>query len=449
MSRRATLTYGLRWDVNPAPSEANGNLFPTVIGLQNPATATLAPKGTKFYNTTYGNVGPRIGLAYKISERGGPVVRAGFGVYYDLGYNFAGSAAPNSYPFSSSITYSNLPLTAPQYVMNAPPAGFTSPNGALIAYKNGYQLPYTLETNIAIEQPIGRDNLVMATYIGEFGRRLARVEALINPSAGLSPDFTRINLVTNAATSDYNALQLQFRRRLAKGVQTLASYTFAKSLDIVSDESVINYQAPLNLYNAALDRGPSTFDVRHSFSGSVSYDLPLITGNRFLRSVLGGFGIDALARAQSAPPVAILTNTDGLGFGITSVSRPNVVPGVPLVIQNPSAPGGKRINPAAFTVPPNGVQGNLGRDVVRGFGLFQIDTSLRRDFRIAERLHLQFRVDAFNLLNHPNFALPNGQLNNVNFGVSTQMLGASLGGLTPLYQIGGARSLQLSLKLLF
>jgi len=449
ITRRATVTYGLRWDVNPAPSEANGNLLPTVRNLSDPARATLAPRGTKLYDTTYGNVAPRLGISYALSEKRNTVIRGGVGLYYDLGYVFVGSAAPGTYPFGNFLTYSNLPLTAPEYSANVPQASTNPPYGILFAYQDGYKLPYTLQFNVALEQSIGANNAVTASYVGALGRRLGRVEALINPSAGLGRDFTRINLVRNAATSDYHALQLQFRRRFARGMQALLSYTFSKSLDIVSDESIINYQAPLNRYDAALDRGPSSFDVRHSFNGTVSYDIPSPRNSRVLRSLLGGFGIDALVRVQSAPPVAVLTNTDSIGFGVTTVSRPNIVSGVPLVLDDSAAPGGRRFNPAAFSVPPNGLQGNLGRNVLRGFGLSQLDVSIRRSFRLAERLQLQFRADAFNVLNHPNFASPEGRLNNVNFGRSTQMLGTALGGLTPLYQIGGPRSLQLSLKLQF
>jgi len=141
------------------------------------------------------------------------------------------------------------------------------------------------------------------------------------------------------------------------------------------------------------------------------------------------------------------------------VARPDLVPGVPLWIADPNVAGGKRINPAAFVIPSSGPatprQGNLGRNALRGFGATQIDLTLRRQFKLWERLALQARADFFNIFNHSNFGSPINYLSSPLFGQSTQMLGASLGsggqngGLNPLYQIGGPRSVQLALKLLF
>ena len=123
--------------------------------------------------------------------------------------------------------------------------------------------------------------------------------------------------------------------------------------------------------------------------------------------------------------------------------RPNLVSGVPLWIANPNVAGGKEINPAAFTIPTGAVQGDLGRNALRGFAATEVDLTLRRQFKLRERLSLQARADLFNIFNHPNFGSPINYLSSPQFGQSTQMLGASLGsggqngGLNPLYQIGG------------
>jgi hypothetical protein len=226
------------------------------------------------------------------------------------------------------------------------------------------------------------------------------------------------------------------------------SYTFGKSLDSVSDESVANYQAPISALNPELDRGPSRFDVRHTFSGLASYDIPSPEG-RVLRAILGGFAIDPMFRATSATPVNILTNTDPFGFGYTTVTRSDFVPGQSLYLDDPAVAGGRRINRNAFVAPPAGRQGNVGRNIARGFPAWQMDLGLRRAFTITEAVRLQLRLESFNIFNHANFANPIGTLNNANFGVSTQMLSSALGGLSPLYQIGGPRSMQLSLKVEF
>ena len=137
------------------------------------------------------------------------------------------------------------------------------------------------------------------------------------------------------------------------------------------------------------------------------------------------------------------------------MQRPNLVPGVPLWIANPNVAGGEEINKAAFTIPTGAMQGALGRNALRGFDTTNVDLTLRRRFELREGLALQARADLFNIFNHPNFGNPVNYLSSPQFGQATQMLGASLGtggasgGLNPLYQIGGPRSVQLALKLLF
>jgi len=141
--------------------------------------------------------------------------------------------------------------------------------------------------------------------------------------------------------------------------------------------------------------------------------------------------------------------------GIAPYPRPNLVPGVPLELNGSQYPGGKAFNPAAFTAPPTGQQGDFGRNVLRGFGAWQADFAVQRQFHLAERLGLRFRAEFFNLFNHPNFGPPTSMLTSALFGQSTQTLASSLGsggangGFNPLYQIGGPRSIQLALKLVF
>jgi hypothetical protein len=118
-------------------------------------------------------------------------------------------------------------------------------------------------------------------------------------------------------------------------------------------------------------------------------------------------------------------------------------------------PGGKIFNPAAFTAPPKGQQGDFGRNVLRAFGAWQADFALQRQFRITENIGLRFRSEFFNIFNHPNFGPPDNTLTDAHFGQSTQTLASSLGsggangGFSPLYQVGGPRSIQLALKLQF
>jgi hypothetical protein len=274
-----------------------------------------------------------------------------------------------------------------------------------------------------------------------------------------NPNFTgEFVVMRNDADSSYNALQVQYRHRLARGLQTLLSYTSAHAIDDASSDA---YPVNLPAGDAPLsqERGSSDYDIRHTFSGAISYNIPA-PGSGIWKSVFGNWGADSIVYARSAPPVNVVTGLnpfpDGqLETGYLGVARPNLVPGAPLWIADPDVAGGQEINRAAFSTPTGAVQGNLGRNALRGFDATDVDLTLRRQFKLHERLALQARADLFNIFNHPNFGSPINYLSSPQFGQSTQMLGASLGsgaqngGLNPLYQIGGPRSAQLALKLLF
>jgi hypothetical protein len=455
INARFTLTYGLRWEVNPAPSGDSGSLPLVVKGLSNPSSATLAPAGTRLYDTTYNNFAPRVGIAYRVFRDRDTVVRAGFGAFYDLGYAFAGTAlSPTNYPFSRSRTVSNRPISDPIFQTEVGPLNTNPPYPRLFSFYDGYKLPYTLQYSFAVEQPFGKATSLSVSYAGAAGRRLARVESLRSQTLK-NANFTRIDAVSNGASSDYNSLQLQLKRRMARGVQALLSYTWAKSLDTASDESINNLYAPASRLDPSMDRGPSSFDIRHAFTGSASYDLPAPASNHVARAMIKGFSLDSVLRFRTASPVTVVTNRDTLGLGLTNVARPDLVPGVPLYLYSDSLPGGKRFNPAAFdgaTPLAQARQGTLGRGTLRGFGLSQVDLSLRRRFSLYEGLALDFRADAFNVFNTPNFANPTGVLTSSSFGLSTQALSTGLAGSSgqnPLFMVGGPRSLQLALKLQF
>jgi hypothetical protein len=172
-----------------------------------------------------------------------------------------------------------------------------------------------------------------------------------------------------------------------------------------------------------------------------------------VRAILGGWSLDAFVLARSAPPVDVVGGTL-FTDGIALTPRPNVNPGLPLELHGSQYPGGKIFNSAAFT-PVSAGQGDFGRNVLRGFEAAQLDLALQRQFHLNETLGLRFRAEFFNIFNHPNFGSPINSLPNPLFGHSTQTLANSLGsggangGLNPLYQIGGPRSIQLALKLQF
>jgi hypothetical protein len=479
---RLALTYGLRWDMDFAPSSTPPMLAVTGFNLQDLSHLALAPSGSAPFSTTYGNIAPRLGLAYQLNQNQGrqTVIRGGVGAFYDLATSELGNnISPFSYPIGSDrvIFGGNYPLDSSDA---APPpitaAGLTS--GNLFSFDPRLKLPYTLQWNVALEQSIGKQQTITASYIGAVGRRLIQTLQLEQPNA----NFGAADLVTNAATSDYHALQLQFQKRISRGLQVLSSYTWSHSIDTASAGSLIGNQANdlIPSVNPNANRGPSDFDVRHAFSAGITYDIPAPPTGAFAATILRGWSTNVLVQARSAPPVTLFDgNIFNLATGATLLARPDVVPGEGFYLSGTqcasafqalgelptgaSCPGGKGFNPAAFVSPPtdsNGNalrEGNLARNALRGFGATQLDFAVRREFPIHESLRLQFRAEMFNVLNHPNFAPPSQDIGNTSqFGLSTQTLGEYLtggsvgnGGFSPLYQIGGPRSIQFALKLMF
>jgi hypothetical protein len=171
--------------------------------------------------------------------------------------------------------------------------------------------------------------------------------------------------------------------------------------------------------------------------------------------LMKGFAIDSVLRLRAAFPITPTTGRDPLGLGLTNIARPDLVPGQDLYLYSGGFAGGKRFNPAAFdaaTPLAQGRQGTLGRGTLRGFNLSQVDVSLRRRFSLTERFALDFRAEAFNILNTPNFANPTGVMTSANFGRSVATLNSGLAGASgqnPLFVMGGPRSIQLALKLQF
>jgi hypothetical protein len=473
---RLTVTYGLRWDVDFVPSSISGPGFNSVTGfnLSNLSNLALLPAGTPPYKTKWGNLAPRIGLAYQLSEsqRWQSVLRGGFGVFYDLASSEAGNSFNLfSYPFGSfGFTSANFPLSPD----DAKPPRIEPPDasngGVLFAFDPNLELPYTQQWNVAVEQALGKQQTLSVSYVGAAGRRLVQSATINSPN----PNLFLAQLATNAGTSDYNALQLQFQRRLSRGLQALASYSWSHSLDTASAGSAANGSNALLALNSKVNRGPSDFDVRNAVSIALTYDVPAPKSNAFANAILRGWSTQNIVQARSAPPVDVFYGASIFGQlsnGFQTNVRPDVIVGQPFYLNGPQYPGGRAFNSAAFTFPPltpagcvPGVdfpcsptrQGNLPRNALRGFGSSQWDFAVHREFLLHESLKLQFRAELFNVLNHPNFGPPVGDLTDPQFGQSTQMLGRSLAGgnlgsgaFDPLYQLGGPRSIQLGLKLLF
>jgi hypothetical protein len=457
-----SLTYGLRWELNPPPTEGRGNAPLTVQGLDDLQNIKLAPRGTRLWKTTYLNFAPRVGLAYQLSPHQGRelILRAGLGIFYDMGNGQAAQGFGSVFPFVAVKRFTDVQFPLSPEQAAPPQLDFSPPFDTIVAFNPNLQLPRTLQWNVTLEKSLGSGQSVSIAYVAALGRRLLREDVLLNPN----PDFTVIRVTQNAARSSYHAMQIQYGRRLTKGLQALVSYAWAHSIDSASSDSLARIRfipsaIIIGETSAAADnaiRGPSDFDVRHSLTAAVTFDLPSPPVGSFGNAALRDWSLDGILRARTAAPVNVVVRSDVIGKDlIVELQRPDLIPGVPLYIEDKTAAGGRRINPAAFIAPTELRQGTLGYNALRGFGLVQLDLALRRQFDLSERLKLQLRVEAFNLFNHPNFGNPNGILSSNLFGYSTQMLGRSLGtggingGLSPLYQIGGPRSMQLALKLKF
>jgi hypothetical protein len=453
VTSRLTATYGARWDVNPPLKGKDSANDPfTVVALDNPATIALASRGTPLYQTRYGNVAPRLGVAYQL---GGPpnwsaTLRGGIGMFYDLGQGSLGGVT-SYFPYGASKVIQPSPTPFPLSAQDAAPPPFTlnPPINTILVADRRLKLPRTYQWNVALEQSLGRSQSLSATYIGAIGRDLLRVTNLFNPN----PNFQSVSITDNSATSDYHALQLKFQRRLSRGVQGLASYALAHSLDNASTDAG-NYRSSLGASGANADRGDSDFDIRHSFTAGVTYVVPAAGSTRVVRAVLDGWSLDAFVLARSAPPVDVLGPIAFVG-STALASRPNVNAGVPFELTGSQYPGGKIFNRVAFTAVSPGQQGNFGRNVLRGFAASQADVAVQRQFHVAQTVGLRFRVEVFNIFNQANFGSPMSSLTSPLFGYSTQTLASSLGsggangGFSPLYQIGGPRSIQVVARLQF
>jgi len=251
----------------------------------------------------------------------------------------------------------------------------------------------------------------------------------------------------NGITSNYQALQLKFQRSVAKGIQALASYTWSHSLDFGSNDTSL-----------PLQRGDSDFDVRNNLQAGLSWDLPKPRFNRYGDAILGGWGLDARVLMRTAFPITLGGNLEtNPETGNQFNSGLNYDPSKPIYLYGPQYPGGKAINGGAnnmlnpaFTQPTGtNVSGNAPRNFVRGFGLSQSNLAARRQFPLYKEMSLQFRAEAFNLFNRPNFGYVDHFITDATFGQSTTMLNGSLGTVASQYQQGGARSMQFSLKLQF
>jgi hypothetical protein len=389
---------------------------------------------------------PRFGAAWTARNTPGKelVVRAGAGLFFDAGTQVALKAF-SAIGFASSAHFLDAPIptTATQLDFSTevkPP--YT--NGRVFAFDKNQQLPLSWQWNISLERALGKSQSVTVSYVGANGRRLLQ-EQRPNVSQA-NPDFGDVSYFPAGVTSTFQAMQAKFQRSFAHGVEGIASYTWAHSLDYGSTDPAF-----------PLKYGSSDLDVRQNLQAAASWD----SGDprqryRVLRRIFGGWGVDARFIARTGFPVDVLGNFlfDEV-TGHPYYSGVDLVPGRPLYVHSHEYAGRRILNGGqnaimpAFTLPGITEQGDAPRNLVRGFGEVQGNLAVRQTYPLHDSLKMQWKVEAFNVFNHPNFGYIDPSLSDAYFGQSTKMLNQSFGAEGSHYNEGGPRALQLSVKLTF
>ena len=449
---KLTLTYGLRWEINtPLHSVTPGKPLYSINGIFNSEPFGLAPPSTPLWHTHFTDFAPRLGAAYQATPQ--TIVRGGFGLFYDTGFSGGIADTMVDYPYDVfSFTNGPFPfdLSNPAFAPPPLPSSLQPTKGEFSAVDPNLRLPLIYEWNVAVEQALGTNQSLSVTYLGSYGTRLIREDAIV-----FSPSKNPLVYATsNGDWSHYNALQVQFQRRMYKGLQVLASYTLAHSEDTGSGASCPCYiSTSLQNINVGANYGSSDFDIRNAFAAAVSYEFPTPKfDSSVANALLRGWAVYGVLHVNSALPFDLVAPVISPVLGYY-LQRPDIVPGQPFYLPDANNPGGRILNAAAFVAPPQGENGDLPRNFFRGFGTDQTDLAISRRFALSDRFSVFFRVEYFNLFNHPMFAPPPASLNNYinlpSFGQITTTQNEFYGGLDPLYGIGGPRSGQFTLKLQF
>jgi hypothetical protein len=365
------------------------------------------------------NFAPRVGLAYDLFGSQRTVMRAGYGIYYNVvSYNSVTLMSQNP-PFFKRIGATNPSVNQTTRLPNGPVAPIQSLLGNPLLGLPGFQpydidfaTPYIQQYNFGVQQLLTQNLMVEAQYLGSKGTHLYTnvFYNLPNPSATTPiaarapfPNLSNFALQSGAASSIYNSLVLRAEKRLSLGLMVSGSYTYSKSID---NDSLGNSVVSSNLDQGnvkALERGLSSFDIRNRLTVSFTYDLPFKFVNKGLDAVLSNWQMGGIITEQSGQPFTVNIQSDRANTGQLN-QRPNLV-------GDPNLPDGRRtvaqwFDTSVFVAQPIGTLGTAGRNIVQGPGTNVVDFSLLKNIAITERHRLQFRSEFFNLFNHTNFDFP-------------------------------------------
>ncbi len=465
-----TLNLGLRWEYFGPLSEEHNLLSNLGRDGQLAMVGTDGVSGA--YKRDLNNFGPRLGFAWSV--RTSTILRGSYGVYYDyipqdlLIANFTSSAGLVTNPIGpQAVVPLNFDSNAFSGLTSDPvftPPGTPYPPDVANIFMTPRNLatPYVQNWNLNVEQQVGPDFALQLGYVGSKGTRLTRLldanQPDVNGDRTVFPQYGAVDEFATVSASSYHALQATLRTKNWNGLSGFAGYTWSKSLDDASDAIDFNFATvafPQDSTNLAAEHGPSNFDTRHRFTAAFTYQVPKLFGpKRFAE----GWQLNTIFTAQSGRPVPIVSANDTSALDNPNFNtrsnfhqRPNVVLGQPFINSNwESAPDFiGYLNGAAFSQPPAGTFGNLGRNAIFGPKFWNVDFAVTKSTRIFERLTLQARAEFFNIFNHPNFALPNFFVDpgSPQQGLITQtpdqaQTNPGLGG-------GGPRVVQFGVKVLF
>lgn len=449
-----TLSYGLRYEYYQPLREARDKV---VFFDMN--AGTIYPRYSKdWYSSSLLNFGPRLGITWSPEASNGKTVfRIGGGYFYGpgqtedqlqpeandrIGTTISSASDPRlKYPL-------DIPTIYASYDINSPTLGY-QPR----AYAPNYQIPEkVLSYSMSVQQELPGRVTAMVSYVGSQGRNLFLrsitnkiVSVSTNPITGAGTAtrefgnrFAEIDYKTSGGADSYNALQTTINRNMATGLTIGGQYTWGKSIGNSAGSNEAN--TAQNPYDFSTERGRNNFDIRHSMNINLLYDLPFGRNRQFAGNIsrttdlfVGGWQLGSILNFRSGVPIDVLIvrpdiayvdNTTSAvspspvlanGVPVThavinvpgggasrNVRRPNVVPGVNPYIKK----GLQWINPAAFSIPAPGTFGNFRRNDLSGPSLTQLDLTMRKVFNITERANVEFRAEAYNIFNHPNFANP-------------------------------------------
>jgi hypothetical protein len=446
---------GLRWEWNGTPTEAVNRFV-----AFDTATSALVQVGSKGFDTVYKqnyNLEPRVGFAWNVLGSQKTVLRGAYALMSEQPVTNLVTPLASNPPFANPVSVSGGGITFANAFSSAKSAGSLSPTTVNPDFRNMLVQSW----NVNIQQELPFDMGLMAGYFGNKGSHLrisrninqflpgtaVRPYPAVSAASAISPGvpLAQIQMNDSAGNSLYNALWITATKRLSKGLQFNASYTFSKSIDYnsLSSQGIVVQDS----YNIRNDRGLSDFDARHRFVISGIYAFPF-RGSRLKE----GWQVALVNQLQSGNPLTIVTTNQTLTGFSGNVVRPDVLGKIP-TSYSPAANGNIQYFPsAACTTPTPGCIflvanhfGNLGRNVVIGPGFENVDFSLYKTTKLNERFGTQFRAEFFNLFNHPNF----GQPNRVVSTAANNTFGQISSTRFPVGDSGSSRQVQLALKFIF